>query len=302
MIKLLLFLFLFICSFTVYSQAYNKTDTLLIADIRNSRQDLYPPECINPLQPELNNAREDNNKLSDSASNNCSFSNAYTKPKFLITSAIVAAGLFATDNETYTILHNYKIKHSFVNDISPVITEMGDGKFSLALFGGLFLHYCLFNNHKSLETAKIGIESFLLSGIAVQFSKQLFGRERPSNATQKGGKFHGPFSFFSNKSNDIASYDSFPSGHTTTAFSWASTLAEMYPDGAVPYISYSLASLIALSRITERTHWASDCFVGAIMGIVSTKLVIYLNKINSYGTVNPFVSQNFIGAQYSLNF
>jgi membrane-associated phospholipid phosphatase len=302
MVKSFLFLFLFICSFTIYSQAFSKADTLLIADATTSLRDQFVLASITPLQTGVNNTEEDNKNLSDSSSNKCSFSNAYTKPEFLITSAIVTMGLLATDNETYTILHDYKVKHSFVNDLSPVITEMGDGKFSLALFGGLFLHYCLFNNHKSLETAKIGVESFLLSGIAVQFSKQLFGRERPSNATKQGGKFHGPFSFFSNKSNDIASYDSFPSGHTATAFSWASTLAEMYPEGAVPYVSYSLASLIALSRITERTHWASDCFVGAIMGIVSTKLVIYLNKINSYGTVNPFVSQNFIGAQYSLNF
>jgi membrane-associated phospholipid phosphatase len=230
------------------------------------------------------------------------FSNAYIKPKFLITSAIITAGLLATDDQTYRDIHDFKLRNKIVGDISPVVTELGDGKFSLALFGGFFLHYCLFDDQKSLYTSKIGIESFLVSGIAVQFFKQIFGRERPSHATKEGGKFHGPFSFFSKKSNDIASFDAFPSGHTATAFSWASTLAELYPDGAMPYISYGMATVIAFSRITERTHWLSDCFVGAIMGIVSTKFVIYLNRNNSYGTVHPVLNNDFIGAQYSLNF
>jgi len=284
MIRLfLLFLFLTAISFQVRAQAEAKSDSL-IASVKTVDA---PNTNINSVDQPV---------VSDE------FTNEFIKPKFLITSAIITAGLLATDDATYRELHDFKLKHGLVKDISPVVTEMGDGKFSLVMFGGFFLHYCLFDDQKSLYTAKIGIESFLVSGIAVQFFKQVFGRERPSHATKSGGKFNGPFSFFAKKSNDIASFDAFPSGHTATAFAWASTLAELYPDGAMPYISYGTATVIALSRITERTHWLSDCFVGAIMGIVSTKFVLYLNRKNAYGTVTPVVSQNFFGAQYSLNF
>lgn len=283
MARFLLLLLLTAVSFRVLAQAEIKSDSLAAVIKVTETEDKNVQPATTPV-------------VSDE------FTNEYIKPKFLITSAIITAGLLATDDATYRELHDFKLKNRLVKDISPVITEMGDGKFSLVLFGGFFLHYCLFDDHKSLYTAKIGVESFLVSGIAVQFFKQIFGRERPSHATKSGGTFHGPFSFFAKKSNDIASFDAFPSGHTATAFAWASTLAELYPDGAMPYISYGTATLIALSRITERTHWLSDCFVGAIMGIVSTKLVIYLNRNNAYGTVSPLVSQKFFGAQYSLNF
>jgi|GEM_PF-1876501 len=231
-----------------------------------------------------------------------SFSNIYTQPKFIITASLITAGLFATDNETYQAIHTFKVKNRLIKDLSPVITQMGDGKFSLAVYGSFFLHYCFFDNRQSLETAKIGMESFLLSGIAVQFFKQIFGRERPSNASVSGGRFHAPFSFFSSKSNNIANYDSFPSGHTATAFSCASTLAELYPDGIVPYISYGLGALVALSRVTERAHWLSDCFVGGIIGIVSTKAVIYFNQKSSFSNISPIINKRYVGANYSLNF
>ena len=277
-------LIVFFCSGIAFSQGDKIADSLSISSKAND------------LTEEKREPAVDKKIESDE------FTNEFVKPRFLITSAIITAGLLATDEATYREIHDFKLRNRFVKDVSPIVTEMGDGKFSLALFGGFFLHYCLFDDHKSLYTAKIGVESFLLSGISVQFFKQIFGRERPSHATKSGGKFHGPFSFFGNKSNDIASFDAFPSGHTATAFAWASTLAEIYPDGAVPYISYGMATVIAFSRITERTHWLSDCFVGAIMGIVSTKLVIYLNKKNEYGHISPVVTQNYFGAQYSLNF
>ena len=62
-------------------------------------------------------------------------------------------------------------------------------------------------------------------------------------------------------------YDAFPSGHTSMAFSIATVYAKMYDDYlAVPVIAYSAASLVGLSRLTEHAHWASDVFVGAVLG------------------------------------
>jgi len=64
-----------------------------------------------------------------------------------------------------------------------------------------------------------------------------------------------------------SAFDAFPSGHTATAFSIATVFATQYKDiKAIPVICYSTATLVGISRLTEHEHWASDVFVGGIMG------------------------------------
>ncbi|TAL76684.1 MAG: phosphatase PAP2 family protein, partial [Bacteroidetes bacterium] len=70
-------------------------------------------------------------------------------------------------------------------------------------------------------------------------------------------------------------FDSFPSGHTATAFSIATVFASQYNDTkAIPILSYSLASLVGISRLTEHEHWASDVFSGALLGYLCGKQVV----------------------------
>lgn len=188
----------------------------------------------------------------------------------------ITAALLATDDETYEGLRQWR-EHSFVlSRVSPLVTKMGDGKFSLALFSGFFLYHVATGNERSLDAARLGFESFLVSGIATQVLKNLFGRERPSMARKEGGKFNGPFSYFTHKddgSRSIASYDAFPSGHTATIFAAATTIADTYNEKWVSYAAYGVASAVAISRIMESAHWASDCFVGGVIGVLSTKAV-----------------------------
>ena len=48
---------------------------------------------------------------------------------------------------------------------------------------------------------------------------------------------------------------------------------------AVPIISYSAATLVGISRLTEQKHWASDVFVGALLGYVCGRQVVsHYNK------------------------
>ena len=62
---------------------------------------------------------------------------------------------------------------------------------------------------------------------------------------------------------------SFPSGHATSAFAVATVFAYEYRDHlAVPVAAYSLASLVAVSRVGARRHWLSDVFAGGSMGFM----------------------------------
>jgi membrane-associated phospholipid phosphatase len=217
----------------------------------------------------------------------------------------LTAILIHYDQDIYDNIQRWREHSTVIKEVSPVITNMGDGKFSLGLFGGFAGYGLLANDPKALEVAKIGAESFLLTGITVQLLKHLCGRERPSDATRPGGFWHGPFAFSGKPKGGkrgIAAFDSFPSGHTVSIFSAATTLSDLYPAPWVSYTSYSLASIVALSRVIERTHWLSDCFVGAVIGHFGTRLVEKLN----YGTTSialmPQVSESQYGILLNVKF
>lgn len=81
---------------------------------------------------------------------------------------------------------------------------------------------------------------------------------------------------------DKSSNNSFPSGHTATAFMMATMLHKEYGTTRSPLYSvlgYSLATGTAISRQLNNKHWFSDVLTGAGIGIVSTELGYYLANL-----------------------
>lgn len=77
---------------------------------------------------------------------------------------------------------------------------------------------------------------------------------------------------------DQSNNNSFPSGHTATAFMLATMLHKEYGQTRSPMYSiagYSLATATALSRQLNNKHWFSDVLTGAGIGILSTELGYY---------------------------
>jgi len=65
---------------------------------------------------------------------------------------------------------------------------------------------------------------------------------------------------------------SFPSGHTSGAFATAAVLRQHFGwKAALP--AYSLAVMVAGSRLQENRHFASDVIFGAAVGLVSGRAV-----------------------------
>lgn len=81
---------------------------------------------------------------------------------------------------------------------------------------------------------------------------------------------------------DGSASNSFPSGHTATAFSGAAFFSQEYK-GYSPWLRYSgyaLAAGTGVLRIYNNRHWLSDVIAGAGIGILSTKASYWLvNKI-----------------------
>ena len=236
-----------------------------------------------------------------------SSSNSLLKPVLFVGSALAITGvLIKTDQQTYQALYDWKQSHTAIKDVSPVITNLGDGRASMLIFGGFLAYSYIDDDRTALQAGKIGLESFFLSGIVAQILKHTFGRERPSNASVSGGRWNGAFLLLnqgSGKRGGYAQYDAFPSGHTTSIFAAATTLSEIYGDSPwVSYASYSVASVVAVSRVTEQAHWISDCFVGGLIGYFSTQLVLHLNHSGKPVALLPVTDGRQMGLALNVGF
>lgn len=218
-------------------------------------------------------------------------------------SLAITATLFATDQATYNTLYAWKMSHPLLNRTSPVITNLGDGKSSIVLFGGAYAYSLLMGDARAKEIGLVGLESFAVSGVASLVLKMSFSREQPNVATRSGGTFYGPFAFFRQSQNSgkgWSFFDAFPSGHTATVFAAATTIADLCSNPWISAASYSVASMVGVSRIMEQTHWASDVFVGSIVGYYSTKLVEKLNNNPQDVSVAPAVGSKSVGMILSV--
>lgn len=114
---------------------------------------------------------------------------------------------------------------------------------------------------------------------------------------------------------DGSSKNSFPSGHTTTAFAGAEFLWQEYKDKSIWYgiTGYVVATGTGLFRIYNNRHWLTDVCAGAGIGILSTKLAYWLypsinkrifNSKESKGitSVMPYYNGKQIGFTFAKSF
>lgn len=66
---------------------------------------------------------------------------------------------------------------------------------------------------------------------------------------------------------------SFPSGHTATAFAFATGVGRVLPHAAVPL--HAVAAMIGYSRVHTGVHYPGDVVAGAVSGTVVAELVTH---------------------------
>jgi membrane-associated phospholipid phosphatase len=146
------------------------------------------------------------------------------------------------------------------------------------------------------------VESILLADLLGGGIKLVAGRQRPFVDIKN------PYNFQLWRGFSGDQYRSFPSGHTITAFAFASSFTRetqfFWPHAGflVGTIFYGGASLVGVSRIYNNMHWASDVVAGAAIGtIVGLHVVKYTHSHPDGAIDNKLIKNKNKNSQIQVN-
>lgn len=140
---------------------------------------------------------------------------------------------------------DYFDENSPIGDFKAIGNFWGDGWTQVGVIGSLYGVGYFTKDQEIATTAEVLAEAELIDGAFITLVKWLTHRQRP----------------------DESSYDSFPSGHTGAAFTFASVIDHrLGHKWGIP--AYSVALWTLLSRMESNSHWLSDTVMGATLGML----------------------------------
>jgi membrane-associated phospholipid phosphatase len=170
--------------------------------------------------------------------------------RWFVPLGVATGALIATDRRTPGWLDDNKTRINVSRDVS----RLGEGYAVGGAAAAFYLIGKATGNAREKETGLLAAEAFIDGGIVAQALKFATQRQRPPDGGGSGHFFHGG--------------NSFPSGHSVTAWSFASVVDGEYGKRhpLVRYGVYGLAAAVSLSRYTGRKHFLSDVLVGSAIG------------------------------------
>jgi membrane-associated phospholipid phosphatase len=139
------------------------------------------------------------------------------------------------------------------------------------------------------------LEALVVSGQVTTAMKGVFGRSRPYAANGDARDFEWGGGFGS------STRRSFPSGHTSMAFTFASVVAEetshRWPRAHrfVAPVAYAAATSVGLARMYNDKHWASDVALGAAIGTLSGRFVVRYAHGRPKNWIDRIALRGFVG-------
>ena len=116
------------------------------------------------------------------------------------------------------------------------------------------------------QCAEAFIVSLVAGSLILHGIKLFLGRRRPRDDMEMGLYGFMPLSF------DLQ-YNSFPSGHSLTIMCVAVIATAIWP--MLAPLWFALALALAVTRALLSTHYLSDVFVGAGIGLISTREIVF---------------------------
>ena len=155
---------------------------------------------------------------------------------------------------------NKTISNSIFDILMPIITNQN----FLAIIGVILIIYLgYFGEKKGRITLLVLLFAAGMSdAICAQIIKPWVGRIRPSHEfieyinllVSKGGKW------------------SFPSNHAANSFAFATVLSYFYDKNKI--ILFSIASIVAFSRVYVGVHYPMDIFFGGLIGYTISWIIL----------------------------
>lgn len=168
-----------------------------------------------------------------------------------------------------TVEDSYR-RHSILSESSrDTFNVLGNPVLHFALAGSWYLLGQQTQNDKTYEVGKTLFSALIINGVSTMVGQTASWDDAPNGE-----------------------WGSFPSGHTSSAFTVASVMHDAYgPLVGVPL--YGLGVLVGMSRLEDGEHYLSDVVMGGVMGLVIGHAVAGEHDFELFGgKILPFMDPN----------
>lgn len=163
---------------------------------------------------------------------------------YLYTGAAITSVIILGRKSTFDKIQEDMAEEEPMGDLAVFGDYMGQLIPNLLYMGGMYWNNKSTNNPQSLRRSMLMLKTTFYSGLTTTLMKRIVNEKRPHGGDRL----------------------SFPSGHTTTAFAFASVVGlEHSKPWAIG--AYTLATIVGFSRMNDNAHYLHDVTFGATLGI-----------------------------------
>ena len=173
---------------------------------------------------------------------------------------VIGYKLHELDMPTARFVRSFNI--DLVNRIGDLLAVAGKGVVIGGVFAVIALVGWFLKRDRLKELGLRGLGAQLLVGLTVQVLKHLIGRPRP--------RFAHADEFTLGPSMAVG-LDSFPSGHAINSFAAAAVVGWFVPNAGAAL--FFMAALVGISRVVRGSHFPTDVYWGAVLGVLIGGLV-----------------------------
>jgi membrane-associated phospholipid phosphatase len=183
-----------------------------------------------------------------------------TVPYLLILCICLLIKIIYTREEIYFSVNG--VNNPYTDFLAPFVTDIGNGWTAVAIAAILVL----FSYRKALLVAS----AYAVTSLSAQLIKHIASTPRPKlYFKDQLSRIHFVKGVY------IDMYDSFPSGHTVTAFTLAVLFTYWSKNKAWGLLYLLIACMVGYSRMYLSEHFFEDVTAGSVLGVILTVIWLY---------------------------